>query len=198
MRIKSILLVICAFLLVGSLQTEAQIRLGVRGGINISGISFSGDKSNLSHEKRTGFSFGPVLDTKIPFSSLGIEVAALYSHSYLDGVFTKTILKSIEIPLHLKWSANMLQVFGVYAIIGPQFGFNVGKRDDSFFSLRERHASLNIGGGFIILNHLQLGVNYNFAITRTATLQIPVEASSTHYAAKIKNNSWQAAVTYLF
>lgn len=198
MKIKSKLLIVGACLFTIALQTQAQIRLGVKGGINLSKVSFSGERSNLAPENRTGFSIGPVVDAKVPFFGLGMEVSALYSHSHLDSYFAETTLKSIEVPVHLKWSASILRLFGVYAALGPQFGFNVGERQDSYFRIRKRNTSFNVGGGLVLLNHLQLGLNYNFAITRTATLSVPIEIDGSSYDVKVRNNSWQASLAYLF
>ncbi len=195
---KSKLLIVCVCLFTITLQSWAQIRLGVKGGINLSKISFSGESSNLAPENRTGFSVGPVVDAKIPFFGLGMEVSALYSQSYLDSYFAKATLKSIEVPVHLKWSASVLRLLGVYAALGPQFGFNVGERQDSYFRIRKRNTSFNVGGGIILLNHLQLGLNYNFAITRTATLSVPTEIDGSFYDVKVRNNSWQVSLAYLF
>ena len=195
---KSKLLIVCVCLFTITLQSWAQIRLGVKGGINLSKISFSGESSNLAPENRTGFSVGPVVDAKIPFFGLGLEVSALYSQSYLDSYFAKATLKSIEVPVHLKWSASVLRLLGVYAALGPQFGFNVGERQDSYFRIRKRNTSFNVGGGIVLLNHLQLGLNYNFAITRTATLSVPTEIDGSFYDVKVRNNLWQVSLAYLF
>lgn len=195
---KSKLLIVCVCLFTITLQSWAQIRLGVKGGINLSKISFSGESSNLAPENRTGFSVGPVVDAKIPFFGLGMEVSALYSQSYLDSYFAKATLKSIEVPVHLKWSASVLRLLGVYAALGPQFGFNVGERQDSYFRIRKRNTSFNVGGGIVLLNHLQLGLNYNFAITRTATLSVPTEIDGSFYDVKVRNNLWQVSLAYLF
>ena len=86
----------------------------------------------------------------------------------------------------------------VYAALGPQFGFNVGERQDSYFRIRKRNTSFNVGGGIVLLNHLQLGLNYNFAITRTATLSVPTEIDGSFYDVKVRNNSWQVSLAYLF
>ena len=118
--------------------------------------------------------------------------------SYLDSYFAEATLKSIEVPVHLKWSASVLRLLGVYAALGPQFGFNVGERQDSYFRIRKRNTSFNVGGGIVLLNHLQLGLNYNFAITRTATLSVPTEIDGSFYDVKVRNNSWQVSLAYLF
>ena len=133
---KSKLLIVCVCLFTITLQSCALIRLGVKGGINLSKISFSGESANLAPENRTGFSVGPVVDAKIPFFGLGMEVSALYSQSYLDSYFAEATLKSIEVPVHLKWSASVLRLLGVYAALGPQFGFIVGVCLDSYFRIR--------------------------------------------------------------
>lgn len=197
MKIKAILLVGCICLFT-SLQAGAQIHFGVKTGVNLSKVSFSGERSNLAPENRTGFFVGPSIDAKIPFFGLGMEVAALYSHSYLDSHFAEATLKSIEVPVNVKWSADVLRLFGVYAALGPQFGFNIGERRESYFQMKKRNTSFNVGGGIVLLNHLQLGVNYNIALTRTATLQVPTGIDHELYDVKVRNNSWQVSLGYWF
>lgn len=197
MRVISILLAISLFLGLSASPVRAQFRLGMKGGVTLSKVTLSGNKSNLASKNRNGFFVGPMVEARIPFFGLGMDVSALYAHSYLDNEFTDTTVKSVEVPVNVKWSANVLHLFGIYAALGPQFGFNIGERNDSHYLIRKRHASFNTGGGIVLLDHVQFGVNYNFALTRTATLQIPVEMGG-NYNVKVKNNSWQVSLAYLF
>lgn len=197
MRVMLSLFVVSLCLGLSTSSASAQLRLGIKGGATLSRVSLSGDKSNLASKNRSGFFVGPMVDAKIPFFGLGMDVSALYAHSYLDNKFTETTVKSIEVPVNVKWSASILRLFGIYAALGPQFGFNIGERNDSHYLIRKRHASFNTGGGIVLLDHVQFGVNYNFALTRTATLQIPVEMGG-NYNVKVKNNSWQVSLAYLF
>ena len=197
MRVISILLAISLFLGLLASPVRAQFRLGMKGGVTLSKVTLSGNKSNLASKNRNGFFVGPMVEARIPFFGLGMDVSALYAHSYLDNEFTDTTVKSVEVPVNVKWSANVLHLFGIYVALGPQFGFNIGERNDSHYLIRKRHASFNTGGGIVLLDHIQFGVNYNFALTRTATLQIPVEMGG-NYNVKVKNNSWQVSLAYLF
>jgi len=44
-----------------------------------------------------------------------------------------------------------------------------------------------------LIRHIQIGVNYNFALSHTATIETTNEE-----VIKIKNNTWQVSLAYLF
>lgn len=51
-----------------------------------------------------------------------------------------------------------------------------------------------------MIRHLQLGVNYNFALSKTGTYEYYTEGGSGdgHHSVNIKNNTWQVSLAYLF
>ena len=77
-------------------------------------------------DNTTGFFVGPMVDVTLPIIGLGIDVAALYSQSGLDvNNENSEKLKSIEIPVNLKWTLGLGSTLGVYVAAGPQFGFSI-------------------------------------------------------------------------
>ena len=56
--------------------------------------------------------------------------------------------------------------------------------------------SWNVGAGVKLINHIQVGYNYNIGIGKTAELN--GEGDYLKGAGKMKNNSHQISVAYLF
>ena len=83
-------------------------------------------------------------------------------------------------------------MLGVYVAAGPQFGFNVGDTWDSVFHMKKNNTTFNVGAGVKLINHIQAGVNYNFALSNTATITIDDLKVDT------KNNTWQVSLAYIF
>lgn len=182
--------------LTAALPTKAQLHFGVKGGLNVSKVSLS--SSDWNGKNRTGWFIGPMAEFTVPVVGIGIEAAALYSQTDVEanGIKTSAKLKSVEVPVSLKWSYGAGSLLGVYLAVGPQFGFNVGKRDYLYYDLKKNSTSFNVGGGLKLLRHLQAGVNYNFALSHTGKFGNP--ASSQHPQCNLKNNTWQVSLAYLF
>ena len=147
--------------------------------------------------------------TKLPASTFvyaGVEEVLLPATLREIGAqaFLKTSqLKTIEIPVNLKWSFGLGSMLGAYIAAGPQFGFNIGnKKGFMNYDLKKNNTSFNVGAGVKLIRHLQLGVNYNFALGHTATLyadpNIILDGKPLTQDVKIKNNTWQVSLAYLF
>lgn len=169
---------------------------GVKGGVSLSKISFSGSKSNLRADNRTGFFIGPTAEVKIPLVGIGLEISALYAQDKLECDYASADLNILKVPVNFKWSAGIRKIVSVYVAAGPQFDFNLGHTWESDYLIEKRKISCNVGTGIKLINHIQLGVNYNFSFNRMATLYISDEWGEEH-SVRIKNNGWQVSLTFL-
>ena len=61
------------------------------------------------------------------------------------------------------------------------------------YDLKKNNTSFNVGAGLKLIKHLQVGVNYNFALGHTATIKLKDGRD-----VEIKNNGWQVSLAYLF
>ena len=195
-KIISVLMV--AVCLMMAAPAQAQLHFGVKGGLNLSKVSFS--KSDLKGDNKTGWFIGPMAEFTLPIIA---DVAALYSQTELaaKGYSTDAKLKTIEIPVNLKWSFGLGSMLGAYIAAGPQFDFNIGNKTwTRELSLKKSTTSFNVGAGLKLIRHLQLGVNYNFALSKTGTYEYYTEGGSGdgHHSVNIKNNTWQVSLAYLF
>lgn len=181
-----------------AMPAQAQLHFGVKGGLNLSKVSFS--KDAFKGDNNTGFFIGPMAEFTLPIVGIGIDAAALYSQTdiqakgYKDGIK----LKTMEIPVNLKWSFGLGSMLGIYVATGPQFGFNIGSKNDSFYKLKKSTTSFNVGAGVKLIRHIQLGVNYNFALSHTGEVEETLWGTDKSEYSKLKNNTWQISLAYLF
>ena len=187
--VSTLVVMLCLFMAVPS---QAQIKFGLKGGLDISKLD-----TKVSGNT-TGFFVGPMLDVTLPIIGLGIDVAALYSQSGID-VNNKSSekLKSVEIPVNLKWTLGLGSTFGVFIAAGPQFGFSI---NDGWKELMEESnksfVSVNVGAGLKLLRHLQVGVNYNIGASKLGDMI--VDSSEGKLRSGIRKNSWQVSLAYMF
>lgn len=187
--VSTLVVMLCLFMAVPS---QAQIKFGLKGGLDISKLD-----TKVS-DNTTGFFVGPMLDVTLPIIGLGFDVAALYSQSGID-VNNKSSekLKSVEIPVNLKWTLGLGSTFGVFIAAGPQFGFSI---NDGWKQLMEESnksfVSVNVGAGLKLLRHLQVGVNYNIGASKLGDMI--VDSSEGKLRSGIRKNSWQVSLAYMF
>lgn len=187
--VSTLLVMLC---LLCAVPSQAQVKFGFKGGLDISKLD-----TKVSGNT-TGFFVGPMLDVTLPIIGLGIDVAALYSQSGID-VNNKSSekLKSVEIPVNLKWTLGLGSTFGVFIAAGPQFGFSI---NDGWKQLMEESnksfVSVNVGAGLKLLRHLQVGVNYNIGASKLG--EMIVDSSEGKLRSGIRKNSWQVSLAYMF
>jgi hypothetical protein len=194
-----------------TVAAQAQVKFGVKGGLNVTSMKLSKDIVDKSNQ--TGFFVGPTIKFTIPVVGLGIDAAALYDQRSAEVGDEDIKQQSIQIPVNLRYGFGLGSTASIFLFAGPQFGFNVG--DKSFSSidtatntvsnwtLKSSNLSANVGLGLMLLNHLQLSANYNIAIGKTG--EFDVLSSTTGAITDVvkgsgnaRANSWQLAVTYFF
>lgn len=188
---------------------QAQVKFGVKGGLNLTNMKLSKDVVDKSNQ--AGFFFGPTVKFSIPVVGLGLDAAALYDQrsAKLDGESVKQ--QSIQIPINLRYGVGLGSLASINFFAGPQFGFNVGdktfeslnnvKQTATNWTLKSSNLSANVGLGLMLLNHLQIAANYNFAIGKTGDYNVISTTLSTAekvITGKTKANSWQLSATYFF
>lgn len=204
-KIFTTLMVVAALFVATSAQ--AQIKFGVKGGLNVTDMSLSAsviDKSN-----QTGFFIGPTVKLSLPLVGLGIDAAALYDQRDAKINDEKISQKSINIPVNLRYGVGLGSLASIYFAAGPQFGFNIGNKDfgwgsDEYantFQMKKSNFSINLGAGVSLLKHLEIGFTYNIACGKTG------EASVWNVAQGVgkdiitkdtKTNAWQVSAAYYF
>lgn len=179
-----------------AMPVQAQLlKFGVKGGVNLSKLKLEGMKDNS-----TGFFFGPMAEVTIPIIGLGVDGALLYSqkgNSKIDGVEMKQ--SGLDIPINLKYSIGLGSMLGIYIAAGPDFFFNFAKdknyvdgSDTYKLENKKAQVGINIGAGVKLIQHLQIGVNYNIPFGDSFTWKNAGDAIGA------KNKTWQISAAYLF
>lgn len=195
---------LATMMLLTSFTANAQLKFGLKGGLNVTSMSFNKEVFDASN--RTGFFIGPTVKFSLPIGGLGIDAAALYdqrSAQVSDGTYSEDIKqKQIAIPVNLRYNIGLSSLANIFVFAGPQWGINVGDEDFSWksgssYSLKKSNFSVNLGAGFTVLSHLQISANYNIACGKTADATWSSVASDITKA-RSHNNSWQIAAAYYF
>lgn len=200
---KMVRLVLTAFLLFMIGQANAQLRLGVKGGLNISSVHFSSDV--LKSDNVTGFQVGPMIEGSLPLVGVGFDAAILYAEKGLETQTVgggKTTLKNdyIDVPVNLKWKLG-LPVVKVYLAAGPYVGFRVGGNKIweipgsmvDQVKTKNFSAGLNFGAGVELISHLQIGLTYGLGLTDNYSVETPSLTKKDG-----KNRGWSVTAAILF
>ena len=203
---RIITLVVLAVAMTMTAQAQG-IKFGVKGGLNITKMSFSEDV--FKSDNKVGFFVGPALKISLP-AGFGVDVAALYDERSADvtgGYKTedsKLIVntdgetikqKSIQVPVNLRYNIGFSSLAGLYLALGPQFGFPVADKvfDTDFgeYRLKDANLSINFGAGVYVLGHLEIGFTYNLAAGKSGEFK-NWDDVDTH------NHAWQISAAYYF
>lgn len=201
-----------ALMAMAAIPASAQVKLGVKGGLNVSKMSVSSDV--LDADNRAGWFIGPTLKLTVPIVGLSFDVSALYDQKSTkvsdDNNGSKTIKQqAIDIPVNVRYGVGLGDAANIFFFAGPQFAFNVGDKEfkwnstssyENTFQLKKSTLSVNVGAGVTLLSHLQLTANYNIACGKTgdATVWNTVEKTSQAVVKNGRTNSWQVGVAYFF
>ena len=194
-----------AMALMMAVPTQAQIKFGLKGGLNVTNMSFSSDVIDQSNKE--GFFFGPTVKFSVPIVGLGVDLAALYDQrdAKMDN---KTISqRSINVPVNLRYGVGLGSLASIYFAAGPQFGFNIGDKrfnvdeQSNNFKLKDSNLSLNLGAGVRLINHIEIGFSYNIALGNTGEFDgigDAVSGATNAITGKGKSNAWQISAAYYF
>lgn len=201
-KVLSVLMVVAAMMF--ATNANAQIKLGLKGGLDVTNMSLSNDVFDASN--KTGFFVGPMVKVTIPIVGLSFDAAALYDQKEAkvsaENVETTMTQKSLNIPVNVRYGFGLSSLANVFVFAGPQWGINVGDKNFKWdksgcYSLKKSNFSVNVGLGVTLMSHLQLSANYNIACGKTADATW-TDVSNNIIKGNSKNNSWQIALGYWF
>lgn len=197
---------VLAVLMMTAVEARAQVKFGVKAGLNVSAMSF--DNKVFDAANKDGFFIGPMVKFTVPVVGLSFDAAALFNQARAkvgggEDTSAKTTVtqKTIDIPVNVRYGVGLGKVANIFLFAGPQWGINVGDKDfkwndKSSYSLKNSALSVNIGLGTTVLDHLQVTANYNIACTKTASATMEVDGKTVE--AESRNHCWKIAVGYWF
>ena len=171
-RKKWLLPVLMVLLICTTSTANAQFRFGIKGGANISTVSFS--KDILNSENVTGFHVGPVFEF-LSKGGVGVDLALLYSQKGFYANYDSYISDYLEVPLNLKIKIGV-PILSPYFAAGPYVNFLVGgekernikdyvKNVEGQLKAKSFGAGLNFTAGVEVLRRIQVGLTYNWGLT---------------------------------
>ena len=201
-----------ALALLTTVPAQAQLKFGLKGGVNVTNMSFSSDVLDASN--RAGFFVGPTVKFTLPIVGLGIDASALYDQregkvklAYKDVESENTVKQQqVVVPSNIRYGVGLGSMASVFFFAGPQFGFNVGDKTQSIYDqvadwrLKSSNFSVNVGAGFMLMSHLQLSANYNIACGHTGDVELKSTAADALRQIKkgSRANAWQIGLAYYF
>ena len=209
---KLVVVLMMALLMIS--PANAQVRLGIKGGMNLSKLTF--DKDVVSSNNRAGFFVGPIFYVDLPFlPGFGFDLAAIYDRkgTTMTAVIDdqkyekKGYVQFLDVPIDINYKISFTRGFAIYGSMGPQFSFNL-KQDDfktivdqrANYKIKDSNFSWNVGFGMEIIRHFRLGYNYNIALGDWA--EVKEDLTETVYQGlkndKMKGSSHQVYLVYIF
>lgn len=199
---KSIRYFLLAAIMFMAMPSQAQIKFGLKGGLNVMDMSLSSDVVDASN--RTGFFVGPTVRFNLPIVGLGVDASALYDQRDakldVDGYGEKNISrKSINIPINARYGIGLGTFGSVFLFAGPQFSFNVGDKDikEIDWEWKSSELSVNVGAGLMFLKKFEISANYNIVCGKSGEYRF--KASDIEKVLnKGRANAWQISAAYYF
>jgi opacity protein-like surface antigen len=199
---KKILTIIAIACIAFATPSQAQVKFGLKGGLNLTSLSADNIAGGVSN--KSGFFVGPTVKFTLPVVGLSLDASALYDqrNAKIKNADATVKFQSVQIPINVRYGFGLSSVVNVFAFAGPQFGFNIGDKSkllDSMgsWSLKSSNISGNVGIGATVFSKLQITANYNFQLSKSGEVEYK-DANGATQTGKMKFNSWQLGLCYYF
>lgn len=194
-----------AVALLAAVPSQAQVKFGLKGGLNVTDMSLS--KEVVDPSNKTGFFVGPTIKVTLPIVGLGLDASALYDQRDAKLGEEKVSLRSINVPINVRYTFGMSSLAAIYLAAGPQFGYNIGDKNvfsyvdeegAGGFSLKKSNFSVNVGAGVTLMSKFEIGATYNIACGKTGEFNAIDAAGKQIFSKGSRMNSWQVSAAYYF
>ena len=217
-KLRGFLMVV---LFAGTLSAHAQqVKFGLKGGFDLTELKLKNAGEIFKADNNVGWFVGPTMKLSLP-GGLGFDLSALYNQRETDlGIFyvpnnssdvrplDKLKTKQVIVPLNVRYTIGLGDMFSIFGYAGPQVAFRLGDgvqkladlRDEvAEWRLKDSNFSVNVGAGVTIEN-LQLSANYNIGLGKTG--DVTWDSASHQVLDELKHegkyNSWQISLAYFF
>lgn len=199
---KKILTIIAIACIAFATPSQAQVKFGLKGGLNLTSLSADNIAGGVSN--KSGFFVGPTVKFTLPVVGLSLDASALYDqrNAKIKNADATVKFQSVQIPINVRYGFGLSSVVNVFAFAGPQFGFNIGDKSKLLdqmgsWSLKSSNISGNVGIGATVFSKLQITANYNFQLSKSGEVEYK-DANGAIQTGKMKFNSWQLGLGYYF
>ena len=198
---KKILTIIAIACIAFATPSQAQVKFGLKGGLNLTSLSADNIAGGVSN--KSGFFVGPTVKFTLPVVGLSLDASALYDqrNAKIKNADATVKFQSVQIPINVRYGFGLSSVVNVFAFAGPQFGFNIGDKSKLLdqmgsWSLKSSNISGNVGIGATVFSKLQITANYNFQLSKSG--EVEYKDNGATQTGKMKFNSWQLGLGYYF
>ena len=182
---RIILSLALAFAGLSCAMAQVSLKFGAVAGLNMTRLN--GDAADFLRSfalngEKADYNYGFFVGPKMTLNSalgLGMDAALIYNMRNI-GLFKtnddnlKKTMHSVELPVNARYTFSFNEFFGIFAFTGPQVGLNIKDKSSNETTLEAFNKSFerknltfswNVGVGFKIVKHLELGVGYNIGLT---------------------------------
>lgn len=167
-------LTVLTFFLLFHNAISAQIRVGVKGGIDIIDNDIVSDIFKVTNN--SGYQIGGTLEALVPTSKFGVEASVLYclkKYDVEDKANNASIsdYNYISIPINFKQRISIGGPIGLFAVGGVYGNVKVKGGDFTInqvansYKAKDFAFGLNAGAGISILGHVDIGVYFRGELT---------------------------------
>jgi hypothetical protein len=190
-------IIVLLTVLVVAINADAQIKLGVKAGLNVSDMSFSGKKGvgeNIDDlfASRNGWHFGMAMKMKFPLFPITLQPEVLFSTKGSDNLK----IHYIEIPINLQWGISLGKV-RPYVELSPYFSYLAGTKlkgeNVQLLNTNDWDGGVGLGVG-IDLWKLQISGKYVWGLGNVG--EIKGKINNEEVQDSFKNRSIQISVGY--
>ncbi len=206
---KMMKIAVLATALTLSVNASAQVKFGLKGGINTSEV-FVNDNV-WKTDNRLGFFVGPTMKFTLPVVGLGVDASALFSQrsskfvaeqgneQIITDCATTLTQQAISIPVNLRYDVGLGDDASIYFFAGPQASFSIGNKNrDINWKWNDADFSVNVGFGVMLLSNLQVNTNYNIGIGKTGELKSKSIFTTLDKGFHGRASTWQLGLAYYF
>lgn len=198
-------LLLLAFVTFVSLTAGAQLKFGVKGGLDLTNYTANGTfMENMKGTTQTGYYVGPTMKF-CPVSFVGVDVSALFEQRSVEMAGMTVKQQSILFPANLRIQIPFNSLLAVSVFGGPQIGFNLsGSKDISYkdqvkeWSWKMSNLSGNVGIGVILFKHIEITGSYNLGLGKTGEFKRAKLESAIEDIDDTRFNSWQIGMAVYF
>lgn len=202
-NIHKILLVAVILLFAGVTTGSAQIRFGLKGGVDIINNKISTDILDVNN--RLGYYIGPTLEFMAPGPNFGFELSVFYGRKEYELENNKVDASIsnydyISVPLSIKKRFGLSSLAAIFLQVGAFGNVKLEGGNISMNNVVDQYkaktfqAGVQAGAGITLLNHLEVGMYYRTVLTDNYSDDGP------DWEKFNDNNStnWSVGLTYYF
>ena len=151
-------------------QINAQLRFGVKGGINFDNPKIEDYRNTLKVENSTGWQAGALFQIKVPGVGVALQPELLYTVRKVNVDQQSNGIHYFEVPVNLQLGLDLV-LLRPYLQAGPYFGYALKTEGEKFKdNLSKFDWGIGLGGGLEIWK-FQLDLRYSWGLQNVSNMK---------------------------